>query len=174
MIEQLIKQEFNWHEPTNRQPTNFVGLSVPTNSLTNFNFLIASSSSFFKKKILWNMLCLCAAQLKSWLQTDLGRENSAGCYRQGLGKIGSITSRCSGKLARTHPPKERLDACDFLCWLKPTMLPAACSFSYGKDGRRKLTHRMSKRFRRPRDTRRNFRVGRNTTFCSIVCCELFF
>ena len=29
--------------------------------------------------------------------------------------IGSITSRCSGKCARTHPPKERLDACDFLC-----------------------------------------------------------
>ena len=29
------------------------------------------------------MLCLCAAQLKFWLQTDLGRENSASCYRQG-------------------------------------------------------------------------------------------
>ena len=71
------------------------------------------------------MLCLCAAHLKFWLQTDLGRENSAGCYRQGLGKIGSITSRCSGKLARTHPPKERLDACDFLCWFKPIMLPPA-------------------------------------------------
>ena len=28
------------------------------------------------------MLCLCAAQLKFWLQTDLGRENSASCYRQ--------------------------------------------------------------------------------------------
>ena len=32
----LIKQEFNWHEPTNRQLTNFVGLSVLTNSLANF------------------------------------------------------------------------------------------------------------------------------------------
>ena len=31
----LIKRQFNWHEPTNRQLTNFVGLSVPTNSLTN-------------------------------------------------------------------------------------------------------------------------------------------
>ena len=39
--------------------------------------------------------------------------------------IGSITSRCSGKWARTHPPKERLDACDFLCWFKPIMLPPA-------------------------------------------------
>ena len=29
------------------------------------------------------MLCLCAAQLKYWFQTDLGRENSASCYRQG-------------------------------------------------------------------------------------------
>ena len=38
----------------------------------------------------------------------------------------------------------------------------------------KLTHRMAKRFRRPEDTRRNSRVGRNTTFCSIVCWELFF
>ena len=29
------------------------------------------------------MLCLCAAQLNFWFQTDLGRENSASCYRQG-------------------------------------------------------------------------------------------
>ena len=29
------------------------------------------------------MLCLCAAQLKFWSQTDLGRKNSASCYRQG-------------------------------------------------------------------------------------------
>ena len=28
------------------------------------------------------MLCLCAAQLKFWFQTDLGRENSASRYRQ--------------------------------------------------------------------------------------------
>ena len=39
--------------------------------------------------------------------------------------VGSITSRCLGKWARTHPPKERLDACDFLCWFKPIMLPPA-------------------------------------------------
>ena len=29
------------------------------------------------------MLCLCAAQLKFWFQTDLGRENSASYFRQG-------------------------------------------------------------------------------------------
>ena len=29
------------------------------------------------------MLCLCAAQLKFWFQTDLGCENSASYYRQG-------------------------------------------------------------------------------------------
>ena len=39
--------------------------------------------------------------------------------------VGSITSRCSGKWAHTHSPKERLDACDFLCWFKPIMLPPA-------------------------------------------------
>ena len=33
-------------------------------------------------KLIWNMLCLCAAQVKFWFQTDLGRENSASCYRQ--------------------------------------------------------------------------------------------
>ena len=32
-----FKLGFNWHQPTNRQLTNFVGLSVPTNSLTNFD-----------------------------------------------------------------------------------------------------------------------------------------
>ena len=29
------------------------------------------------------MLCLCAAQLNFWFQTDLGRKNSASYYRQG-------------------------------------------------------------------------------------------
>ena len=29
------------------------------------------------------MFCLCAVQLKFWLQTDLAHENSASCYRQG-------------------------------------------------------------------------------------------
>ena len=45
--------------------------------------MIAGSSLIFFKKFIWNMLCLCAAQLKFWFQTDLGRENSASYYRQG-------------------------------------------------------------------------------------------
>ena len=49
--------------------------------VTSFQVIASLSSIFFKFK--WNMLCLCAAQLKFWLQTDLGRENSASCYRQG-------------------------------------------------------------------------------------------
>ena len=32
---------------------------------------------------MWNMFCFCAAQLKFWFKTDLGRENSASYYRQG-------------------------------------------------------------------------------------------
>ena len=56
----------------------------------------------------------------------------------------------------------------------------ACRFSSGKVCRRNyhiktespsLIHRMARRFRRRGDTRRNSRVRRNTTFCSIVCCE---
>ena len=37
----------------------------------------------FCVKCRWNILCLCVAQLKLWFQTDLGRENSVSCYRQG-------------------------------------------------------------------------------------------
>ena len=50
--------------------------------VTSFQMTAGSSLIFFKKFI-WNMLCLCAAQLKCWFQTDLGRENSASYYRQG-------------------------------------------------------------------------------------------
>ena len=48
---------------------------------TGFQMIAGSSLIFLK--FIWNMLCLCAAQLKFWFQTDLGRENSASCYRQG-------------------------------------------------------------------------------------------
>ena len=37
---------------------------------------------WFVFKLIWNMLCLCAAQLKCWLQTDLGHKNSASYNRQ--------------------------------------------------------------------------------------------
>ena len=36
----------------------------------------------FFLKFIWNMLCLCAPQLKFWFQTDLRHENSVSCYRQ--------------------------------------------------------------------------------------------
>ena len=49
--------------------------------VTSFQMIAGSSLIFFK--FIWNMLCLCAAQLKFWFQTDLGRENSASYYRQG-------------------------------------------------------------------------------------------
>ena len=47
--------------------------------VTSFQMIAGSSLIFFK--FIWNMLC--AAQLKFWFQTDLGRENSASYYRQG-------------------------------------------------------------------------------------------
>ena len=50
--------------------------------VTSFE-MIARSSFILFLKLTWNMLCLCAAQLKFWFQTDLGRENSASYYRQG-------------------------------------------------------------------------------------------
>ena len=42
-----------------------------------------SQAQVYFLKFRWNMLCLCAAQLKFWFQTDLGRESSASYYRQG-------------------------------------------------------------------------------------------
>ena len=45
------------------------------------SFQMIAGSIFLK--FVWNMLCLCAAQLKFWFQTDLGRKNSASYYRQG-------------------------------------------------------------------------------------------
>ena len=50
--------------------------------VTSFQ-MIAGSSLFIFLKFIWNMSCISAAQLKFWFQTDLGRENSASCYRQG-------------------------------------------------------------------------------------------
>ena len=60
---------------------NLVFFEVIRWQVTSFQ-MIAGLSLFFKKSI-WNMSCLCAAQLRFWFQTDLGRENSASYYRQG-------------------------------------------------------------------------------------------
>ena len=52
--------------------------------LTRYWFSNNRSLQFnFFLRFIRNMLCLCAAQLKFWFQTDLGRENSASCHRQG-------------------------------------------------------------------------------------------
>ena len=48
--------------------------------VTSFQMIAGSSLIFFK--FIWNMLCLCAAQLKFWFQTDLGCENSASYARK--------------------------------------------------------------------------------------------
>ena len=44
--------------------------------VTNFQ-MIAGSSSIFLKKFIWNKLCLCAALLIFWFQTDLGGTSEA-------------------------------------------------------------------------------------------------
>ena len=85
---QLSKQGIRW--PVS--PDRIAGSGVdPSRSsifwsypLTRYWFSNDRRLKFnFLKKIVWNMLCLCAAQLKFWFQTDLGRENSASYYRQG-------------------------------------------------------------------------------------------
>ena len=48
--------------------------------VTSFQMIAGSSLIFLK--FIWNMLCLCAAQLKFWFQTDLGCENSASYARK--------------------------------------------------------------------------------------------
>ena len=60
---------------------NLVFFEVIRWQVTSFQ-MIAGLSLFFIKSI-WNMLCLCATQLRFWFQTDLGREDSASYYRQG-------------------------------------------------------------------------------------------
>ena len=41
-----------------------------------------SQAQVYFFKFIWNMLCLCATQLKFWFQTDLGCENSASYARK--------------------------------------------------------------------------------------------
>ena len=92
-------------------------------------------------------------------------------WRTGRALLVTLTSSTTFHLFK------RLDSCDFLCWFKPIMLPPA-DFRLAKivteTESPPLIHRMAKRFQRCGDIRRNFTVRRNTTFCSIVCCEIFF
>ena len=94
----------------------------------------------YRCKILYNSICKQGEfiSLYSWIWNPDVQFACAACSIQCLScmhkifsssaipyRLGSITSRCSGKWAHTHPPKERLDACDFVCWFKPIMLPPA-------------------------------------------------
>ena len=49
--------------------------------VTSFQMIAGSSLIVFY--FIWNMFCYCAAQLKYWIKTDLGRENLNSYYRQG-------------------------------------------------------------------------------------------
>ena len=85
---QLSKQGIRW--PVS--PDRIAGSGVDPSRSSIFLKLSADKLLVFKWsqtqvwfvfKLIWNKLCLCAAQLKFWFQTDLGRENLASCYRQG-------------------------------------------------------------------------------------------
>ena len=85
---QLSKQGTRWPVSLDRiagsgvDPSkSSIFLKLSADKLLVFKWLQAQVQVF--SKFIWKMLCLCATQLKFWLQTDLGRENSASCYRQG-------------------------------------------------------------------------------------------
>ena len=72
-------------------PYRIAGSGIDSSSLSIFLKLCAYKLLVFKWlqaqvyffKFIWNKLCLCAALLKFWFQTDLGSENSTSCYREG-------------------------------------------------------------------------------------------
>ena len=85
---QLSKQGNRWPVSLDR----IAGTGVDPSRSSIFLKLSAEKLLVFKwsqaqvqffPKFIWNMLCLCATHLKFWLQTDLGHENSASCFRQG-------------------------------------------------------------------------------------------
>ena len=87
-----------------------------------------------------------------------------------------------GKWARTHPPKERLVSCDFLCWFKPIMLLPA-EFRLAKIVAEIITTKQkvlpwSIACRSDYDGAETLgeilEFWRYTTFCSIVCCAFSF
>ena len=69
------------------------------------SFQKIAGSSLISFKFIWNILCLCAAQLRFWFQTDLGRENSATYYRQGrqlLLTLLTVVTRWSRSTSNFH------------------------------------------------------------------------
>ena len=80
----------------------WVFFEVIRSQVTSFQMIAGSSSFFFNSNEIrsrnqepigswWNMLRLCAAQSKFWIQTDLGFGNSGSYYRQGRHLL--LTSR---------------------------------------------------------------------------------
>ena len=61
-------------------PLRSVFFKVIRRQVTSFQAIPGSSIIFLK--FIWNMLYLCAGQLKFWFQTDLGYENSASYARK--------------------------------------------------------------------------------------------
>ena len=89
---QLSKQDSHW-------PVSHDHMAGSCVNSSRWHDLFGSWPKFiFCVKCRWNVLCLCAAQLKFWLQTDLGRENSASYYRKGrqlLLTFLTMVTRCS-------------------------------------------------------------------------------
>ena len=85
---QLSKQGTHWPVSLDRIAGSGVNpsrssifLKSSADKLLVFKWSQAQDQFFFK--FIRNMLCLCATQLKFWLQTNLECENSASCYRLG-------------------------------------------------------------------------------------------
>ena len=78
---QLSKQGIRWPASPDSiagsgvdPSSSSIFLKLSTDKLPVLKWSQAQVQFFFK--FIWKMLCLCAAQLKFWFQTDLGRENS--------------------------------------------------------------------------------------------------
>ena len=84
---QLSKQGIRWPVSLDRiagsgvDPSRSSIFEVIRWQVTSLQMMAGSSLIFLL--FIWNMLCFCAAKLKFWFQTDLGRKNSASYYRQG-------------------------------------------------------------------------------------------
>ena len=121
---QLSKQGTRWPVSLDRiagpgvDPSRLsIFLKLSADKLLVFKWWQAQVQCFFK--FIWNMLCLRAAQLKFWLQTDLGRENSAGCYRQGLWEtVGFDFSHHDHALVTLYVPFVCSDWSKFDSWVE--------------------------------------------------------
>ena len=85
---QLSKQGIRWPVSPDRTAGSRVHPSRSSIFLTLSVVQMMAGSSLFFQWFIWNMLCLChygPALLRFWLQTDLGRENSASFFKNSGG-----------------------------------------------------------------------------------------